>query len=88
VRWFDVTGASNAVKNAEATLATFNGLASTYNTKATSYNTYLADLKTANEKDAFSAFFSPPVKPKFVKRANAPTVPATYTGMQHWSTAK
>merc|ERR1711934_1089495 len=48
------------------------------------YNTYLADLKTANEKDAFSAFFSPPKKPAMVKRPGAPTTPATYTGLQHW----
>jgi len=88
LRWFNVSGASGAIKNAEATLKTFNGLASAFNTSAASYNTYLADTKIANEKDAFSAFFSPPVKPKFVKRASPPTVPASYTGMQHWSTAK
>lgn len=58
-----------------------------FNTDAAAYNKYLADLKTANEKDAFSAFFSPPKKPAMVKRPGAPTTPATYTGLQHWPAA-
>lgn len=48
----------------------------------------MADLKKANETDAFAAFFSPPKKPAMVVRPAAPTIPAAYTGMQHWSAAK
>jgi hypothetical protein len=81
-RWInlDVSGATylNAVADNYASKLT------TFNSDATSYNTYLADLKTANEKDAFSAFFSPPKKPAMVKRPGAPTKPATYSGLQHW----
>jgi hypothetical protein len=81
-RWIslDVSGATylNAVADNYATKL------SAFNTDAASYNKYLADLKTANEKDAFSAFFSPPKKPAMVKRPGAPTTPATYTGLQHW----
>lgn len=85
-RWIsslDVSGPThlNAVKDGyDAALATFN-------TAAASYNTYLADLKTANEKDAFSAFFSPPKKPAMVQRPGAPTMPAAYTGLAHWPAA-
>jgi len=81
-RWIDldVSGATylNAIND------NYAGKLSTFNSDATSYNKYLADLKTANEKDAFSAFFSPPKKPAMVKRPGAPTMPSTYTGLQHW----
>jgi len=86
--YFPASTAKNAVAYYNAGYDAYNTLKGTYNTKATSYNTYLADLKTANEKDAFSAFFSPPVKPKFVKRPSAPTMPSDYTGLTHWSVAK
>lgn len=81
-RWIelDVSGATylNAIQD------NYAGKLSTFNTDAASYNKYLADLKTANEKDAFSAFFSPPKKPAMVKRPGAPTKPSAYTGLQHW----
>jgi len=85
-RWIgslDVSGPThtNAVKDA------YDSALSTFNTNAASYNKYLADLKTANEKDAFSAFFSPPKKPAMVKRPGAPTKPAVYTGLAHWPAA-
>lgn len=84
-RWInlDTSGVTylNAVKD------NYDSKLSTFNTAAASYNTYLADLKTANEKDAFSAFFSPPKKPAMVQRPGAPTMPATYTGLQHWPVA-
>jgi len=85
-RWIsslDVSGPThlNAVKDG------YDSALGTFNTAAASYNTYLADLKTANEKDAFSAFFSPPKKPAMVKRPGAPTKPAAYTGLAHWPAA-
>lgn len=85
-RWIsslDVSGPThlNAVKDK------YDSALGTFNTAAASYNTYLADLKTANEKDAFSAFFSPPKKPAMVKRPGAPTKPAAYTGLAHWPAA-
>ena len=84
-RWIslDVSGATylNAVKDK------YDGALGTFNSAAASYNTYLADLKTANEKDAFSAFFSPPKKPAMVQRPGAPTTPATYAGLAHWPVA-
>jgi hypothetical protein len=84
-RWFTASDANGGTKGAGANMATFTGKLGTFNTAATAYNTYLADLKTANEKDAFAAFFAPPTKPAFVKRPATPWVPAAYTGLQHWT---
>jgi len=86
--WFNSSSAKSSVAYYNKGYDAYNTAKGTYNTSATTYNTYLADLKTANEKDAFSAFFSPPVKPKFVKRPAAPTMPSTYDGITHWSLAK
>lgn len=80
-RWFTASDASAGTMAAGANMTTYNGKKTTFNTAATAYNTYLADLKTANEKDAFAAFFAPPTKPAFVKRPATPWMPAAYTGV-------
>jgi hypothetical protein len=80
-RWFTASDATAGVVGASAQKAEYDSKKTAFNTAATAYNTYLADLKTANEKDAFAAFFAPPTKPAFVKRPATPWMPAAYTGL-------
>jgi hypothetical protein len=86
-RWFTASDATAGVVAANAQADAYAALKTTYEGDATKYNKYLADLKTANEKDAFAAAFAPPEKPAMVVRPAKPEVPAVYAGMNHWSAA-
>ena len=85
-RWFSLDPSGAQYQNRLA--ADYASKLTAYNADATKYNAYLAKVKENAEVDAFAAFFSPPEKPALVKRPAAPTKPAAYTGMAHWSVAK
>jgi hypothetical protein len=80
-RWFPADQAVAGTTLAGSTKTAYETAVGDFNTKATAYNKYLADLKTANEKDAFAAAFAPPEKPAMVVRPTSPTPLVAYSGL-------